>query len=192
MDPALYETLSAEIDRGFVQPVLVSPTDDGRYRMIDGEHRWRLVAEKGYETVPAVIERYEDSQEGRDQARIRLLTMNRLRGQFVPIRLAYVLADLAQRIPEDELRKRLGMEAGELTDHLRLAAFSDDLGDRLREGIDREQRNAPTVLTFVVGSQKDASAIERVIAGEVGDKIDRGQALARVCRSYERAKKEKR
>jgi hypothetical protein len=115
--------------------------------------------------------------------------MNRLRGQFVPIRLAYVLADLAQRIPEDELRRRLGMEAGELRDHLRLAEFSDDLGDRLRDGLDREQRQAPTVLTFVVGTQKDAAAIERVISAELTDKVDRGAALAKVCRAYERGKK---
>lgn len=187
MDEALYEALSAEIDQGFVQPVLLRPLGD-RFRMVDGEHRWRLVRDKGYATIPAVVEDYGEGQAAEDEARIRLLAMNRLRGQFVPIRLAYVLADLAQRIPEEELRRRLGMESGELRDSLRLATFSDDLSDRLREGVEREERAAPTVITFVVGNERDAAAIERVIGATVTEKLDRGAALARICRHYEKTK----
>lgn len=191
MDEATYESLSAAIDKGFVQPVLLRPLGDERYRMVDGEHRWRLIAEKGYKTVPAIIEDYGEGQTAEDEARMRLLTMNYLRGQFVPIKLAYMLADLSQRIPEDQLRRRLGMDQGELTDHLRLAQFTDDISDQLREGIERENAAAPTVLTFVVTKPQDAAAIERVIDKMVGDKTDRGQALATICRSYEKAKRGK-
>lgn len=188
IDEAMMEALSAEIDRGFVQPILVRPAGD-RWKLVDGEHRWRLVTDKGYPTIPAVIDRsFADGQEGEDEAKVKLLTMNRLRGQFVPIKLAYVLADLTKRIPEDQLRKRLGMDAGELRDNLRLANFTDDVGERLRENIEREARDAPAVLTFVCANPQDAAAISRVVDALVGDDVDRGQALAAICRAYEKSK----
>jgi ParB family transcriptional regulator, chromosome partitioning protein len=185
MDDALYESLRADIEEhGFTQPILVRRGENGRYQLIDGEHRWRAVAELGYGAIPSVV-----TDDDGDDAKVRLLTMNRLRGTFVPIKLAYVLADLAQRIPEDELRRRLGMEAGELRDHLRLANFTDELGLKLREGVEREDRAAPLVLTFVIRHEKDAAAIERVVNKVVGERTDRGQALAKICRAFEKGAK---
>ena len=123
-----------------------------------------------------------------DEAMIRLLTMNRLRGSFIPIKLAYVLADLATRIDEKTLRRRLGMEAGELKDSLRLATFTDDAGAKLREAAQRESKEAPTILRFVV-SKRDGEAIERAVDLLMEGKIDRGMALARITREWERDRK---
>lgn len=182
---AQMETLTADIrDHGFTQPVLVREGEDGRFGMIDGEHRWRIVKGLGYATVPGVV-----IKAGDDEAKIRLLTMNGLRGTFVPIKMAYFLQDLASRIPEAELRRRLGMEQSEMKDLLRLAEFTDPMGERLREATEREAKDAPTVLKFVV-SKRDAQAVERVIDTLVKGKIDRGTALAKVCREYERAQRE--
>lgn len=179
----LYEALVADIrERGFIQPLLLR-REGKRYKLIDGEHRWRAVRELGFEKVPAVI-----SDDEGDEATLRLLSTNRLRGQFVPIRMAYVLADLAQRIPEDELRRRLGMESGEMKDVLRLAAFTDEIGERVREQAERENREAPTVLTFVC-SERDAKAIRRAVERLVADGTDSGQALARMAREWEKLRK---
>lgn len=189
VDEAKMAALSREIDRGFVQPIVVRPGKDGRWNLVDGEHRWLLVKEKGHASIPAVIDRnYEDGQAGDDEARIRSLTLNELRGQAVPIKMAYVLADLAKRIPEKELRTRLGMDEAQLRDHLRLATFTDDLGDRLREHRDREDREAPKVLAFTC-SQRDAALIERVVEAVAGDTLDSGKALAKICREHEKAAK---
>src|SRR5688572_24410611 len=127
MDEGLYATLVNDIrEYGFTQPALVRPVGD-RYRLIDGEHRWRAVSELGFKSLPSIVIEADD-----DDAKLRLLTMNRLRGNFVPIKLAYVIADLAKRIPEKELRRRLGMEQGELEDKLRLVGVNDNLGERLK------------------------------------------------------------
>jgi ParB family chromosome partitioning protein len=129
MDDDLYEALIADIrDQGFTQPILVRREGD-HYKIIDGEHRWRAVAEVGYANIPAVVIDADD-----DEATIRSLTMNRFRGKFIPIRLAHVITDLAKRIPEDELRKRLGMNKGEFSDHLRKVELRADVGKRLKAG----------------------------------------------------------
>jgi ParB family chromosome partitioning protein len=86
MDDDLYEALIADIrDQGFTQPILVRREGD-HYKIIDGEHRWRAVAEVGYANIPAVVIDADD-----DEATIRSLTMNRFRGKFIPIRLAHVI-----------------------------------------------------------------------------------------------------
>lgn len=182
----LEEALRADIrEKGFVQPVAVWPNGD-RWRMIDGEHRARILAEEGYRSVPAV----EIDAPSEAEARVRLLTLNRLRGEFVPIKLAYMLADLARTIPEDELRRRLGMEPGELRDALRLATFTDDVGERVRESVERERRNSPTALTFLC-RDRDAATISRAVEEAKGDSLDDGQALARICRDWRRDRKGK-
>jgi ParB-like chromosome segregation protein Spo0J len=96
----------------------LTPEGGIRYRIIDGEHRWRVLGELGAETVPCIV---EDSTEA--DADIRMITMNRLRGQFVPIKLAHLLADLAERIDRKEIQERLSMEASELKDLLDLGDF---------------------------------------------------------------------
>jgi ParB/RepB/Spo0J family partition protein len=179
----MYEALTTEIrDHGFTQPVALWRREDGTLRMIDGEHRTRILDDLGAAKVPAVIIEAIDE----DEARLRLLTMNRLRGQFIPIKLAQMLADLATRIDEKALRKRLGMEPGELKDHLRMASFTDPVTESLRVAVAKERAEAPTVLKFVVANRKDADAIERVIDSLVEGGTDRGKALTAVCRAYEK------
>lgn len=117
--------LKAEIsERGFVQPCLVRPhpEKDARYELIDGEHRWRILGELGVETVPCVVDRDASDID----AQIRTISMNRLRGQFVPIRLAHLLADLKDRIPESELRDRLAMNQGDLANLLALEGYLEE------------------------------------------------------------------
>jgi ParB family chromosome partitioning protein len=180
----LLDTLKQDVrERGFVQPVLVRPLEgeEERYQIIDGEHRWKVLLELGAETVPAVV---EDVSE--DDARLRNITMNRLRGSFVPIKLALLLADLNQRIPEDELRRRLGMDEAELKDSLRLAEFTDELPDKVREATEREEKEAPEVLQFVL-TKRDAKVVERVIGKLTNETTDRAKALVQLCREYEKS-----
>lgn len=185
--PALYETLKQEIQTvGFSQPVLLWKREDG-YRMIDGEHRTRIVQELGGTHIPAIV----TDAASEDEAQFRLLTMNRLRGQMMPIRFALLVSKLVEHTSEDEVRRRLGMEDAEIRDSLKLADFTDDVGDALRAAVDRERTTAPQQLRFVV-SARDGDLIERVVAAVAADgNKDRGKALAEVCRNYEQHHKSK-
>jgi len=54
MDQAMYAKAIASIrEFGFVDPITVR-TVDGRYQIIDGEHRWRAAKDEGITTVPIV------------------------------------------------------------------------------------------------------------------------------------------
>lgn len=182
LTPDLYEALKADIrDFGFWQPVLVTPTAE-RFRMIDGEHRARIVGELGGASIPAVI---ADEMET-DEARMRLVTMNRFKGAFKPLPLASLLAGLTESFSEAEIRQRIGMDEAQLRGALELATFTDDPGEVLRDDLEREREAAPTVMRFVL-SQRDSEVVERVIAGVASDKTNRGQALTKVCSAFEKA-----
>lgn len=183
MSEALYEALVSDIkSNGFTQPVLVRPVDIG-YRLIDGEHRWRAVSELGVLRIPAIVIEADD-----DDARLRLLTMNRFRGQLVPTREAKIIADLARRIEKSDLGSRLGMTGGQLEGSLRLANFSKGLGTRIRDKGSAPKSASRQVLRFSC-SRADADQIESVIDALTDATIERGEALALVCREFERARR---
>jgi len=51
-----YNELKASIkEHGFNVPILVRPLADGRYELIDGEHRIQIVKEMGWTKIPAIV-----------------------------------------------------------------------------------------------------------------------------------------
>ena len=174
----LMTALSKDIkENGFTQPILVRPEGD-RFRLIDGEHRWRVMQELGAASIPAVVIDADD-----DEAKLRLVTMNRFRGQFVPIKLAYLLADLSTRMKESELRSRLGMEPGELRDHLRLTDLKDRISEAVEKQVQNEAREAPKVVS-VVCRREVAEEVEKIIEEAVGEGEHRSDALLKICRAW--------
>lgn len=182
----MMDTLKQDVkERGFVQPIVVRalPGEEGaeaRYMLIDGEHRWRVLRDLGYELVPAVIDDLSEVD-----AKIRNVTLNRIRGQLVPIKLALLLADLSKKIPQDELTRRLGMDQGEFADTLRLASFTDPVAERVRDATAREEKEAPEVLQFVL-DKRDAKVVEDVISKLTNETTDRAAALVMLARAYEK------
>ena len=110
MTGSVLEALAEDIrNKGFVQPVLVRPSGD-TFLIVDGEHRWRVLKDLGIEAVPCVI---DDRQE--DDARLRMVSMNRLRGKPQPGKLAGVLADLSDSIGPETVAEALAMDDEEIT-----------------------------------------------------------------------------
>ena len=183
MGEAEMKALRADIERrGFVQPVALRPLGGGRYMLIDGFHRWQILGELGMETVPSVIE--EDADE--DEGALRMVTMNFLRGNFVPIRLAHVVADLAERIPESELRERLAMDQSTLQNYLGLASYLDEADDN--EGTPRPSSSGEPddrVEIAVVATGPQARRINELLEELTGGDSEREPAvLARKAREW--------
>lgn len=76
---------------GFTQPVIVleAPNPDGRYTVVDGEHRWRAARDLGLGSIPVV-----KVPMTAEQARIATLRHNRARGSEDLELAAQVLRDL--------------------------------------------------------------------------------------------------
>ncbi len=82
-----WEELKASIEKnGFTIPILVRQLDDGKYELIDGEHRIQIVKEMGWKKIPAVI---TDA----DNTRATLLNIlaNTARGSQNPVDVAEAL-----------------------------------------------------------------------------------------------------
>lgn len=78
---------------GFTQPIVCVKHEeqDGMYRIVDGEHRWRCSKELGYAEIPIVV-----TPMTMEQARIATLRHNRARGSEDIELTAQVLKDLEQ------------------------------------------------------------------------------------------------
>jgi ParB/RepB/Spo0J family partition protein len=192
MDDATLDALLAEIeDRGFVQPLLVRKVEISsanpaiQYRIVDGEHRWRVLGQLGADTIPCVI----DSDEV--NPKLRMLTMNQLRGTFVPIKMAHLLADLRTRIPEKEIQERLAMSRKELKDYLSAGGYELDVPEPTAEKdtdderpMEREKWVNVTVLATPAEAAAISDLLEPYSEGDGDQSKQHGRVIAALARQF--------
>ncbi len=58
-DEALEELARSITARGVIQPIIVTPKSDGKYRLVAGERRWRAAQKAQLHTIPAIIRRLD-------------------------------------------------------------------------------------------------------------------------------------
>jgi len=121
-------TLAAAIGKfGNLQPILVIPTVDGRYRIVDGHHRSKAARAAGRTVVDAVVLPIDYPPE--DERMLRI-SMNRLRGELDLGVVAEVLASMvASGASVDDLLLS-GYSADEIDALLRVSTV-DPAGDDL-------------------------------------------------------------
>ena len=116
MGPANYARLKRELARGFLAPLLVRPRGN-RFQIIDGEHRFRLARELGCRAVPCVVATLSDQE-----ARLKTLQMNGLRGENDPDLLGRLLGELRAGLAPARLAALLPWSADEIEAMAGLAA----------------------------------------------------------------------
>jgi ParB family chromosome partitioning protein len=118
-DESTLEELAASIrEHGVLQPILVRPSDDGRYQLIAGERRWRSSKIAGMVTIPALVEDIDD-----DTALEISIIENLQREDISPLDEA-AMYDRMIRDHGYSIRKlaeKLGKDKGYLENRLRLA-----------------------------------------------------------------------
>lgn len=60
---ALKELANSIMENGVLQPILLQKLGDSNYRIIAGERRWRASQIAGLDEIPAIIKKYNNSQE---------------------------------------------------------------------------------------------------------------------------------
>ena len=149
--------LRSEIaDRGMCEPILVRIKGDG-YEIIDGEHRWHICKELGWQEIPCIIQDYDDKE-----AKIKTLQLNYMRGSAVPIKLAYLIYDLNKEIKLEDLVKRLPYEEVQLMDSLELLKLPEDLDKTVEAQALAEEEELPVVLSFVL-YKRQLEVVEKAI-----------------------------
>jgi ParB/RepB/Spo0J family partition protein len=178
--PKLIESLR---DRGIMEPLKVMPDPDapGWFLLVDGYHRWLAAEILDIADLPCEV--WDISIE---EAKIRGLQLNYLRGQPVPQRLAALLHDLNAEQSVEDLAKILPWSAGEIEQAMEIMRLPPDLQERLdREAADQSARAPVPVTVILVGPEFDR--FEQAMAtakNELGHNAWRGQCLARICEAY--------
>jgi len=189
-DEAHYPKLVESIrGKGFMEPLKVTrdPNRTGHYLLIDGYHRWKAAEELGIEELPCEV--WEVSA---DEAKLRGLQLNYLRGQPVPDRLASLVHDLNRELSLDDLASMLPWSEAELRDSLELLKLPADLSRRLEEQVAAHSAQAPIPVTVVM-LPREYDAFEAATARAkqaLGRGARRGELWAHICRCYLRPAEE--
>ena len=126
-----HQELKASIEKnGFTVPILVRKRKDGKYELIDGEHRIQVVKELGWEKIPAVISEVDD-------ARATLLNVlaNTARGTQNPMDVAEALKRAHDAgISDEELAAAMGHTKSWVRLYLTLTELPDVYKEALRNG----------------------------------------------------------
>jgi ParB/RepB/Spo0J family partition protein len=119
LTPHQMEALKASIRRdGFLAPVLVRPTDDGRFEIVSGNHRVMAAVELGMKEVPCLVATLND------QASARVaINLNTVHGEPNAELMAPFLAEL-----DDSTLSTIHLEESFLAE---IATFDAELRSRL-------------------------------------------------------------
>jgi len=129
-DEQLAELEASIKTHGFTVPILVSPLPDGKYRLVDGEHRLAIARKLGLKTVPAVV------AEG-DERKLTLLNIlaNTARGTQNPMDVSLMLKKaLEAGASVEELAAATGHTTQWVQFYIALAELPERYQEALRTG----------------------------------------------------------
>ncbi|MCX8026512.1 MAG: ParB/RepB/Spo0J family partition protein [Thermodesulfovibrionales bacterium] len=123
-DERLKELADSIKEKGIIQPVIVSRLQDGNYRLIAGERRWRAAGIAGLTNIPALIKDYSSQ----DAIEIALIE-NIQREDLNPIETAEAFHRLIKEynLTQEELSKRVGKERATIANYIRVLKLPDEV-----------------------------------------------------------------
>jgi ParB family transcriptional regulator, chromosome partitioning protein len=115
---------------GIIQPIIVRQYEDDHFEIIAGERRWRAVQTLGWETIPAIIKDYSDTE----TASVALIE-NLQREELSAIEEAYAYGKLLElhNLTQEALAQRLGKGQSTIANKLRLLKLPTEIQDALME-----------------------------------------------------------
>jgi ParB family chromosome partitioning protein len=163
---------------GLYEPLIVRPCagKEGRFEIINGCHRWRALAQLGYERCDCIVWEVDD-----EEAEILLATLNRLGGTDELGKKQALLRRLSERREPAELGKLLPQTARQIE---RLVNM-----ERPSAAVKAKAANfANPVVFFVNDTQQQIIENAISLVGECGGKMTKGArraaGLANIARYY--------
>ena len=165
------EALAASIkEHGVLQPIVVTK-EDGKYKIVAGERRWRASKIAGLDKIPAII-RTLDSQNRLELSIIE----NAQREDLNAIELATAYAKLKNQfnLTTEDIAAKVGKSETSIQNTLRLLNLPDDVKkimvkEKLSEGVmrplvSREEKDIQKVLPKIIKEGWTARQVERHFA----------------------------
>ena len=163
--------LAASIkEHGVLQPIVVTK-EDGKYKIVAGERRWRAAKIAGLKTIPAII-RTLDSQNRLELSIIE----NAQREDLNPLELATAYAKLANQfnLSTEDIAAKVGKSEVSVQSYMRLLNLPDFakqimVKEKLSEGVMRhltskDEATIKKVLPKIVKEGWTARKVERYFA----------------------------
>lgn len=115
---------------GIIQPIVVRTTMDNKYEIIAGERRWRAVQKLGWDTIPAIIKEFNDTE----TASVALIE-NLQREELSALEEAVAYAKLLElhNLTQEALAQRLGKGQSTIANKLRLLKLPDEVQQALMD-----------------------------------------------------------
>src|SRR5688572_22354450 len=122
-EDTLNELAASIREHGVLQPILVRPAGD-QYEIIAGERRWRASKLAGKETIPSIVERFDDAT-----ALEIALIENLQREDLSPLDEAVIYKKMTDELGYSirNLATKLSKDKGYVENRLRLASAPDDV-----------------------------------------------------------------
>ena len=165
------EALAASIkEHGVLQPIVVTK-EDGKYKIVAGERRWRASKIAGLDKIPAII-RTLDSQNRLELSIIE----NAQREDLNAIELATAYAKLQTQfnLTAEEIAAKVGKSEQTVNNTLRLLTLPDEakqimVKEKLTEGVmrplvSRDEKTIKKLLPKIVKEGWTARKVERYFA----------------------------
>jgi ParB family chromosome partitioning protein len=130
-DEALKELAASIKEKGVLQPVIVSRTGDGAFRLIAGERRWRASTIAGLTKIPALIK----DVSSQDAIEIALIE-NIQREELNPIETADAFQRLINdfKLTQEALSARVGKDRATIANYLRILKLPAEIKAFMNDG----------------------------------------------------------
>lgn len=167
VDEKIEELAQTIKTHGIIQPIIVRKIDaqDEEYEIIAGERRWRAVQKLGWETIPAIIREFSDSQ----TASVALIE-NLQREELTAIEEAVAYAKLIEihGLTQESLAQRLGKGQSTIANKLRLLKLPKQVQDSLlkKEITERHAR----ALIVLKSEEKQVQLLHEIVENQLNVK----------------------
>ncbi|WP_144560375.1 nucleoid occlusion protein [Shouchella miscanthi] len=150
---------------GIIQPIVVRIREE-KYEIIAGERRFRAVSSLGWETIPAIIKEFNDSQ----TASIALIE-NLQREGLTAIEEATAYAKLIEihQLTQESLAQRLGKGQSTIANKLRLLNLPKKVQDAILNRFISE-RHARALIGLKGNHEAQEVILEQIIAEQLNVK----------------------
>lgn len=180
-DSALAELAASIKEKGILQPILVSRTGDGAFRIIAGERRWRAAALAGLKKIPARIKNTTSEAEELELGLIE----NLQREDLSPIETADGFNRLMKEfnLTQEEISAKVGKERATVANYLRLLKLPDEIKGFVNDSA-LSMGHARAVLS-IEGKANQIEAARRII--HKGLSVRESEELAKHWESKKKA-----
>jgi len=148
-------------EQGFKDPISVVPLEDGRYRIIEGEHRWRAGKYLDMSQVPVFIHTDWDD----DKQKFEIVKSNILKGEIDVEKFTKLVNGLNDKYENDILSDMMGF-----TDEAEFGKFYE----KVRSGLPDELKDKLDAVKDEIKTIDDLSNILNRLFREYGSTLEQG------------------